>query len=410
MSSLKRAREIAAKTVAVLALIFVTGLAVLLALIRHERNSLLILPEPSGRFAVGRSTYAWTNAAAIDELSPTSGAKRQVFVWIWYPAAHTPSAEPAPYLSPTWQAALATRGPIGVVTRNLSLVRAHSLQDTPLARDESSYPVVIMRAGGGAPTSDFTTLAEDLAGHGYVVVGFDAPYRTYTFVLPDGTVVTRPPSNDPETLPADQADRLINKLLPMWVTDTKFVVDQLQELNAADPTGRFTGRLDMRRLGMFGHSFGGAQALQFCHEDTRCKAGIDIDGAPYGSVVQESLRQPFMFILSDHSHEASDPASRQIGANIQSIYDRLPNGRFFITIRGANHFSFSDQILLKSQYVIGAMQKLGFGNLPPRRGLAITADYVHVFFDVYLKNSAPASELDGLTTQYPEVETKASNR
>jgi predicted dienelactone hydrolase len=41
-------------------------------------------------------------------------------------------------------------------------------------------------------TIDFTTLAEDLASHGYVVVGFDAPYRTFVVVLPDNRVVIRP--------------------------------------------------------------------------------------------------------------------------------------------------------------------------------------------------------------------------
>jgi pimeloyl-ACP methyl ester carboxylesterase len=158
----------------------------------------------------------------------------------------------------------------------------------------------------------------------------------------------------------------------------------------------------MQRLGMFGHSFGGAQALQFCHDDPRCKAGIDIDGAPYGSVVQDGLKQPFMFILSDHSRELSDPASTKIRADFQSIYDRLPNGRLFITIRGANHFSFSDQMLLKSHYVISLLRVFGFGRLEGRRGLAITADYVRTFFDVYLKD-APAS-LNKPSQLYPEVQ------
>jgi predicted dienelactone hydrolase len=260
-----------------------------------------------------------------------------------------------------------------------------------------------MRAGGGALTTDFTTLAEDLASHGYIVVGFDAPYRTIVVVLPDNHVVTRPPANDPESLPADQLDRLANKLLPIWTGDTKFVVSQLERFNAADPSGKFTGRLDMQRIGMFGHSFGGAQALQFCHDDPRCKAGIDIDGAPYGSVVQDGLKQPFMFMLSDHSREMSDPASKNIGAKIQSIYDRLPNGRFFVTIRGANHFSFSDQMLLKSHYLVGLLHMLGISRLDGRRGLAITTDYVHTFFDVYLKG-APAASLDRPAQLYPEVQ------
>jgi len=292
-------------------------------------------------------------------------------------------------------------------TRDLSRVGTYSASDPDVSPEQASYPVVIMRAGGGALTTDFTTLAEDLTSHGYIVVGFDAPYRTSLVVFPDSRVVERRQADNPENLNADQANRLINRLLPMWTSDTRFVVSQLQQLNSADPSGKFTGRLDMHRLGMFGHSFGGATVLQFCHEDNRCKAGIDIDGAPFGSVVQEGLKQPFMFILSDHSREQSDPASRQIGADIHSIYDRLPNGRFLITIRGAHHFSFSDQALLKSQYMMRVISSLGgIGKLEARRGLTITTIYVHTFFDTYLKG-APSPLLTGVSSQYPEVQFEA---
>lgn len=146
--------------------------------------------------------------------------------------------------------------------------------------------------------------------------------------------------------------------------------------------------------------------MQFCRDDLRCKAGIDIDGAPYGSVVQEGLKQLFMIILSDHSREMSDPAGRQIAANLESVYRHLPNSRLFVVIRGANHFSLSDQILLKSRYVIWTLRRIGFGDLPPRRGLAITRDYVYTFFDVYLKQTTPASALNQLSTKYPEVRTE----
>jgi dienelactone hydrolase len=401
----KRLIKLLAKSLAALAVFGVIALAVLLALLWREHKAEMTLPEPTGHFAVGRTTYTWVNNAEIDELAPPPGAKREVVVWIWYPSAPGTSAVPVEYVPASWRLAEAQHsgGLMQLVTRDLSLVHAHSTADPDVSSEQRSYPVVIMRAGGGAPTTDFTTLAEDLASHGYVVVGFDAPYRTYLVVLPDGRVVTRPREYDPENLPADQQDRLINRLLPMWASDTKFVVDQLQHLNAADPSGKFTGRLDTERLGMFGHSFGGATALQFCHDDSRCKAGIDIDGAPYGSVVQDGLKQPFMFILSDHSRELSDPASGQILANFQSIYRRLPNGRLFIAIRGANHFSFSDQILLKSQYLTGLLRRLGFGKLEGRRGLAITTEHVHTFFDVYLKG-APSALLTSISKQYPEVQ------
>ena len=127
----------------------------------------------------------------------------------------------------------------------------------------------------------------------------------------------------------------------MWTADTKFVVDRLERLNA-EPVGLFTGRLDLGRLAMVGHSFGGATALQFYHEGSRCRAAIDLDGIPFGSVVTDGLAIPAMFVLSDHSREMADPESRQVMEEIQAIYARLPKPRVNATIRTANHFSFSD--------------------------------------------------------------------
>lgn len=394
------------RTVAVVVALVIGGLLSLLALMWIEHKTEITLPAPTGHFAVGRATYVWVNDTEADDLAPSPGAKREVLVWIWYPSAGS-SAPPAEYLPAPWRLALERYS--GVLmsqffTRDLSRVRVHSASDPAVSPEQRSYPVVIMRAGGGALTTDFTTLAEDLASHGYFVVGFDAPYRTSLVVFPDNRIVERRQADNPENLGADEANRLINRLLPMWTGDTKFVVSQLQQLDSADPSGKFTGRLDMQRLGVFGHSFGGATALQFCHEDTRCKAGIDIDGAPYGTVVQEGLKQPFMFLLSDHSREQSDPASGQIGADIYSIYRRLPNGGFLITIRGAHHFSFSDQALLKSQYMMRIISSLGgVGKLEARRGLTITTTYVHTFFDACLKGM-PVTALAGVSSKYPEVQ------
>lgn len=384
-------------------MLFVLAVAIPLALLRREHGTEIVLPRPTGHFSVGRAAYAWINDAQTDELALSPGAKREVLVWLWYPSSGSPSIASADYLPAPWRAAV-ERHSGGLMsqflTRDPAMVRCHSAADPGISLEQPSYPVVILRAGGGALTTDFTTLAEDLASHGYVVAGFDAPYRTFTVVFPDGRVVDRPPANNPEDLsPADQ-DRLINKLLPMWTSDTRFVVDQLERLNAAAPPGKFAGHLDMHHLGMFGHSFGGATALQFCHDDPRCKAGIDIDGNPFGSVVQEGLTRPFMFLLSDHG-DASAAEAREVYAKIQSIYNRLPNGRLLLAIRHANHFSFSDQILLKSQYVIGLLQ-IFQGGLDQPRGLAITTAYVHTFFDVYLKGGSPRL-LDALRQSCPEV-------
>jgi hypothetical protein len=129
-----------------------------------------------------------------------------------------------------------------------------------------------------------------------------------------------------------------------------------------------------------------------------------VDGAPFGSVVREGLHQPFLFILSDQIH-SSDAESRQVIANIQSIYDRLPlDGRLRIAIRGSNHFLFSDDgALLKSHVILGAFRMFGKLRIDGRRQLAVTAYCVRSFFDAYLKG-AGVSRLNLASPLYPEIE------
>ncbi|MDH4065138.1 MAG: hypothetical protein OEW19_12115, partial [Acidobacteriota bacterium] len=326
-------------------------------------------------------------------------------------ATDDPAVQMADYLPADWRSALANHQGVLLstfLTRDLARVHSNSRSDAPLSAERQAYPVVVLRAGLAALTTDYTTLAEDLASHGYVVVGFDAPHRTALVVLPGGRVVTRPPSDDPETLTGAAQDRLVARLLETWTSDIAFAVDRLEQLNASD-VGLFSGRLDLAALGVVGHSLGGAAAAQFCHDDRRCRAGVDLDGALHGSVVREGLSQPFMFMLSDRG-QASDPESLRIVADIQAVYDRLPpDRRLRLVIRGANHFSFSDQLLVRSQTVMRLLEMTGVLGLEPRRGLAIAAEFLHRFFDVHL-TGAPAASLEGPSPEFPELQFDVGDR
>lgn len=391
---------------AVLAACGALGIAVLLALLWHEHRTDVTLPLPTGHFAVGRASYDWVNGARVDELAPSRGVKREIVVWIWYPSSRSESTAAADYLPSAWRDPRSREAGVLLsrfLTRDPAVVHAHSSSDAAVSPEQSVYPVIILRPGGSALTTDFTTLAEDLASHGYVVVGFDAPYRSGVVVFSDGRVIFRSPAGNTDDIDAAGGKaRFVGTILPMWVQDAQFVVDQLDRLNAADPSGRFRQRLDLQHLGIVGHSFGGATALQFCHDDSRCKAGIDLDGEPVGSVVKDGLKKPFLFLLSDHG-DLTAPEPHQVITDMESIYNRLPNGRLFLFIRGANHFSFSDQILLKSQFFVKVLGRLRNGGLDGARGLRITTEYAHTFFDVYLKG-AEAGSLNDLQHTLPEVQ------
>ena len=397
------------KGLVVLAMLGVFGVAVLLGSLWLERRTAVTLPTPTGTFVVGRVVYDWADNETLDTLAPVPGTKRELLVWIWYPSAAGQSAAMDDYVPVQMRAAAAPGGGLlRLLTRDLSKVHAHSIRDADVSPQRRSYPVVIMRAGASAEVWNYSTLAEDLASHGYVVVGFDAPYRTYSVVFPDGRVMRRTPENNPELCEdqeqAQQA-RCVNKVLTAWTADIAFVLDQLERLNVSDPTGKFPGRLDMTRVGVFGHSFGGAQAAQFCSLDSRCKAGIDVDGSLHGSVIQAGIHMPFMFLLSGQGDFSSDAEIRQIGADIQSVYDRLPaDGRLRISIRGANHFLFSDDLaLLKSHIVLRTLRALGVVGIDGRRQLAVTVYCVHSFFDAYLKGTS-VSRPNISSPLYPEIQ------
>jgi predicted dienelactone hydrolase len=397
------------KVLAGLALLGFLSVGALLGSLWLERRTEVTLPMPTGSFAVGRSLYDWVDDKTLDALAPVPGTKRELLVWIWYPAAAGQSGavmddyEPASVRAPAGRVggALIFR----LLTRDLSKVHGHSARDPDVSPQQRSYPVVIMRAGASVGVMNYSTLAEDLASHGYVVVGFDAPYRTIEVVFPDGRVIARRPENNPELFAGEELTRLANKLLAAWTGDITFVLDRLERLNASDASGKFTGRLDMTRVGVFGHSFGGATAALFCSQDSRCKAGIDVDGSLHGSVIQTGIHEPFMFLLSEGGDFSSEAEIRQIKADIQSVYDRLPSdGRLFITIRGANHFTFSDDgALLKSRILRVVLRLSGKLGIDGRRQLAVTAYCVHSFFDAYLKG-ASVSRLKTPSPLYPEIQ------
>ena len=375
------------------------SVTVLLIATGVEHRMSLEFPKPTGAFAVGRTAFYWTDPGTA------SPGKRELVAWIWYPARAC-EGQRAEYLPSAWRAALARNGGVlmtDFLTRDLAQVHVHSCENADLAAGPGRFPVVILRSGGAAPVVDYSALAEDLASHGYVVVGPDAPLLTTAVVLPDGRVITRLPQYDLDALPEAQRAQLATELVSMWTANLDFVLYELVSLDTADPYRRFTGRLDVDHVGIVGHSLGGATAAAFCHADARCKAGIDLDGRVFGPVIEEGLRQPFMFILEDH-RRASPMIAGDVLAPIQSMYARLPpDTRLKVSIAGANHFSFGDQILLKSQLLLALMRTTGvIGSLPGPRGIAITNDYVSTFFGVYLKGE-PRAALDSLARKYPEV-------
>lgn len=182
------------------------GLGALLGAVWLEHRAPITLPEPTGAYPVGRAIVDWKDDHPIDSTAPVPGTARELLASIWYPAAAQPGAVIDDYIPAASVVAadrlrshaLPARLMNHVLTRDLSNVHAHSAAHPAVASQERSYPVLILRGGASAPVATYTTLAEDLASHGYVVVGIDAPFRTTVVAFPDGRAFARAPENNPE--------------------------------------------------------------------------------------------------------------------------------------------------------------------------------------------------------------------
>jgi predicted dienelactone hydrolase len=390
---LKRIR----KWLAVAAAMGVLALGLFFASLWVEHDWSVELPRPTGPFAVGRVSTTWVDTARVDPFAPTPEQQRELVVWIWYPAERSEGAQTTEYLPGPWRRALAESAGVMVTqffNRDPTKVLGHSVENADIAQASPTYPVVIFNSGIGALALQYSTIAEDLASHGYIVVGSDRPYSTSVVVMPDGRAIYRTAEGNPGDgrVSADRQEGALESVTEVWTADTRFLLDQVARTNEFDPLGKFTGRMNLNAIGVAGHSIGGAAAAQVCHDDRRIRAGIDIDGALHGSVVPEGIEQPFLFLLSDHGDSLSSSDSR-IFANIRSAAKRNPADKLIVTMLGAHHFSCGDQALTQSRILRSVLVRIsGQGGLDPRTGLASASRYVREFFDVHLRG-APRESL-----------------
>jgi dienelactone hydrolase len=390
--------------------------AIILLILVWARSREGTLPAPRGPYAVGRTVFDWVDSARDEPFGHLAGAKRELLVWLWYPALTGRNAQPGPYLPARWAEALQTF-PGSLLRQRFASVRIHAVDNAPLAPAPQRFPVLILSTGYGRIPADYTTLAEDLASHGYAVAGIANPYSAPAVVFPDNRIVERDREGAiPEDSPAAEKAGAA-KLVKVWAADIVSTMNQLEKLDAGG-NSRFAGRLALDRIGLFGHSFGGAASAEACRTDGRCKAAIDLDGTPYGDVATAGLAQPFMFMLSEPvtppglairffwgSRQAYDEEQESEGRAIDVIYRASANG-YRLVVRGARHFDFTDSALL-----FEPLMKI-FGMLGPIDGgrvLALTSDYVRAFFDRYLEN-ADRPLLRGAPAAYPEVRVESHER
>ncbi|MFE3797228.1 hypothetical protein KHQ06_13825 [Nocardia tengchongensis] len=343
------------------------------------------LPEPTGADAIGVVDLHLVDPSRQDPYVPTRA--RELMVSIWYPAADRTAMPVRPWISePVAQAYAAGLAEIGPsATGSWTLAPSHGRVDAAAERTGGRRPIVLFSPGMGLPREASTAQAEDLAGHGFVVVAMSHTYESRVTEFPGGRLEK---SLLPQTADAGQIKAEAEKALQVRVADTRFVLDRLTDLSTgADPDGHplpanLAAILDLSKIAMFGHSLGGATAAQVMHDDRRVAAGVDLDGSLLGSVVTDGLDRPFALIGSNDRERTQDPTWQQFWAA-----DRGPKLEF--RLAGSQHLSFCD-----NQLIVPALGATGIvpadfaaklvGTIDPRNSLDLQRVYLRAFFDTTL--------------------------
>ncbi|KAI0474436.1 platelet-activating factor acetylhydrolase, isoform II-domain-containing protein [Xylaria cf. heliscus] len=362
----------------------------------------ILAPGLTGPHKVGTTVLELVDTSRQDPFAPTP-QPRDLVISLFYPT-QTTNCTLAPQFPPATAAVIdAYINATGIAETFVT----RSCAGSPLTRPD--LPLVLFSPGLGNPRLFHSNIAEQLASYGWNVVTVDHTYEAFVVEFPGGRVVTSDDS-------PNEANATLEQYLDVRVKDLRFVLDslanssvtsQIPGLGAPSASSktdshRCQKKLATSKVGVFGHSFGGATSLQLLKDDARFHVGANLDGAVYGTVVQEGTDSPFVFFgaqmgAQNHSNE-NDETWAEAWKNLRGFK------REYI-VNGTQHGAFTDLPIFRDLLPNGALgdYSQGLGTIKGTRILDIETAFLGALFGRFLKGKG-GELLDGKgLNKWPEV-------
>ncbi len=306
---------------------------------------------PTGSYTVDTTSVTLTDTSRIEPFSET-GENRKLTVQFWYPDVQTGS---------------------------------------------ETFPLVIFSHGSfGYRGSNLSTF-EDLASNGYVVCSIDHSYHAFFAQHTDGssTLVNTEFLNDAINITNNAYDqattyRKTHEWLDLRTGDMDFVIDSVLKNSTREIPEFINSIINTEKIGLSGHSLGGATAAQLGRERQDVDAVIVIDGTMIGEEIRlengqsvlnpEPYPVPLLNLYNDSHYEDA----LQSGTEYNNIYASTYAKRAYdIVIRGSGHLNFTDLPLFSPALA----HMLGTGEADSRYCIKTMNQVVLEFFDNTLKDS-----------------------
>jgi len=277
--------------------ILLLAVATLFALLVGSTAAHLTVLSPTGSHPVGRDRVVLVDADRPESHTPESGDVRSVPIQLWYPA-EADTGTPAAYVDELDGIAegLTASGTLsGVQVAALFIVRTGALDGAAIAAGR--HPVIVLSPGNQTNVAFYGSLAEELASHGYLVVGVDHPFQVAATTIAGGQVAIYDTAMDTGDVGSSVAAKIDER-----VADVMFVLDSFRSDDAK--LAPFVARADLNRIGVLGHSNGGLTAFEVCRADPTLDACLNMDGqgagGPFGNQSDASAPPvPFLFLTKE---------------------------------------------------------------------------------------------------------------
>lgn len=331
------------------------------------------IPNPLGGYACGRRTIVWTDSLRNDPWYDQQ--KRKLLLQVWFPVDDI-SKEYALY----FPGGEKIKRDYTKKQRDMVLsIKTHSIESSTLSGKEVSYPVLLFSPGADMPPFFYTSILQELASNGFIVVAIDHTYEGIGQVFPDGTTTTADyqkftPYDVNGSVSRKVVEGFYKKRVVIRREDAAFVLDKITSLHQQGDT--FWSKADLNSVGIFGHSIGGVAAVQAAMKDSRFKAVINYDGLMAGMPYYSEFDVPFprgafMMIgkpippLSDKdlksnkmTKQQDDDRIRRNAQRIDSVLTSMKEPAYRLTIAQATHQSFSDVPFFQADDLAGKKEIL----------------------------------------------------
>ncbi len=228
------------------------------------------------------------------------------------------------------------------------LVRQEAVRDAAPA--EGTFPLVLFSHGLAGHRRQSTFVCTHLASHGYVVIAVDHDGNT----MQDMMAMALSASSTDLTLDAGE-------LIGSYAFDRPRDITAILDALARSAVRELPLEVDVRRVGMMGHSFGGWTTLVAAAHDARIVAALPLApaggrGPLYSAQLTRALDLALLGGRVDTLYLALERDSLLPLEGIRAMFAETPQPARILVLRGADHMHFCDRVERSHEF---------FRSLPP---------------------------------------------